>query len=42
MILLFSVVELFGAFICVNNAGSLVYSLFGVKILNPFPCFTSS
>ena len=33
---------MFPAFICVYNMGSLVNSLFGVKIFNPFPSFTSS
>ena len=34
--------ELFKAFICGNNIGSLVNSLFGVKTFNPVPSFTSS
>ena len=29
--------ELFPNFICANNIGSLVNSLFGVKIFNPVP-----
>ena len=33
----FSLSELFLAFICANNTGSLVNSLLGVKIFNPFP-----
>ena len=34
--------ELFTAFVCANNIGRLVNNLFGVKIFNPFPFFTSS
>ena len=33
---------MFPAFICANNIGSLVNSLFGVNIFNHFPSFTSS
>ena len=41
LISFFNLYELFPAFICANNIGSLVNNLFGVKICNPFP-FTSS
>ena len=41
LISFFSLYELFPAFICVKNTGSLVNSLFEFKIFNPFP-FTSS
>ena len=41
LISLLNLYELFPAFICANNTGSLVNSLFGVNILNPFPPFTS-
>ena len=34
--------ELFPAFICAKNTGSLINSLFGVKVFHPFPSFTSS
>ena len=37
MISFFSLYELFPAIICANDTGSLVNSLFGVKILIPFP-----
>ena len=37
-----SLFELCPVFICANNIGSLVNSLFGVKTLIPFPRFTSS
>ena len=37
----FSFYELFPAFICANSAGSLVNSLFEVKIFTPFPSFPS-
>ena len=42
LILFFNLHELFPAFICANNTGSLVNSLFGVKILIPFISFVSS
>ena len=32
----------FQLFVCANNNGNLVNNLFGVKIFNPVPCFTSS
>ena len=38
----FSLHELFSAYICINNTGSLVNSLFGDKNLIPTPSFTSS
>ena len=31
----------FPAFTCANDIGSLLNSLFGVKVFNIFPCFTS-
>ena len=34
--------EMFPVFICTNVIGSLVNILFGVKIFNAFPSFTSS
>ena len=34
--------ELFPAFICANDIGSLVNNSFGVEIFNPFPYFTYS
>ena len=34
--------KLFPAFTCDNNTKSLVHNLFGVKIVNSFPSFTSS
>ena len=39
---IFNLYELFPDFICANNVGGLVNNLFGVKIVNPFPSFTSS
>ena len=43
MIAFFSLFELFPAFICANNTGSLTgVSLFGVSILILFPYFISS
>ena len=42
MVSFFNLYELFPAFICTNNAGSLVNNLFEVKIFNPAPSFTSS
>ena len=33
---------MFPAFVCANNIESLVISLFGVDIFNPFPSFSSS
>ena len=41
MISLFSLFELFAAVIYVNNIGSLINSLFGVTIFNPFPSLTN-
>ena len=38
----FNLFELFPAFICANNIESLVNSLFGVKVFDPFLSFTSS
>ena len=38
----FCLYELFPAFICANNTGRTVNSLFGGKIFNLFPYFTSS
>ena len=38
----FSLCELFPAFICANNTGSLVKSLFGVEVFNLFLFFTFS
>ena len=37
----FNLYELFLAFICANNIGSLVNNLFGVSIFNPFPSSSS-
>ena len=42
LVSLFNLHELFPAFICDNNIGSLVNSLFGVKIFNSFLSFPSS
>ena len=42
LILFFNFHELFLPFICAINTGSLVNSLFGVKIFTPFSLFTSS
>ena len=42
MIPLFYLFELFPVFICANNTGSLINSLFEVNIFNPFPYFISS
>ena len=42
MISFFNLYELFPAFICANNIGSLINNLFGVKILNSFPSLTYS
>ena len=42
LISFFSLSELFPAFIFAYNIGSLVNSLFGVKILNPVPVFLLS
>ena len=42
MISFFNLLELFPAFICASNIGSLVNNIFGVKICYPFPSFTSS
>ena len=42
LISFFSMYELFPAFICANNTGSVDNNLLGVKIFNPFPSFTSS
>ena len=42
MVSFFSFCELFLAFNCANNTGSLVNNLFGVIILIPVPYFTSS
>ena len=42
LILCFNLYELFPAFLCTNNIGSLVNNLFGVNIFNHFPSFTSS
>ena len=39
---LFNLFELFPTFICANNIGSLVNSLFGVNIFNPVPSLTYS
>ena len=36
---MFNLLELFPAFICANNIGNLVNSLFGVGIFNPVPVF---
>ena len=38
----FDFYKLFPTFFCANNIESLVNNLFGVKIFNPFPSFTSS
>ena len=42
LISFFSLYELFLAFICANNTGSLVNKCFGVQISNPFPSAFSS
>ena len=42
MISFFNLFELYPAFICTNSIGSLVNSLFRVKIFNPFPYVSSS
>ena len=42
MISFFNLFELYSAFICNNNIGSLVNSLFGIKIFNPVPSYASS
>ena len=42
LISLFSLHELFPAFVCAYNTGNLVKSSSGVNTFNPFPSFTSS
>ena len=42
LISFFNLAKLFLAFTCTNNIESLNNSLFGDKIFNPFPTFTSS
>ena len=39
LISFFNLFELFQAFVCANNIGSLVNGLFGVKTFNPVPAF---
>ena len=41
MISFFNLYELFPAFICANNIGSLVNSLSEVKFFNPISCINS-
>ena len=42
LISFFNSYELFPVYICANNIRSLVNNMFGVKILNHVPSFTSS
>ena len=42
LISIFNLYKLFPEFICTNNTGNLVNSLFGVQIFNTVPSFTSS